>query len=217
MGLTFWAELYFRSLKRNNVLAELTKYLLQYRRVCIPHIGTFEIIQQSPQLRVADQMMTAPVFRTTFRLTDAVPEHQFDFFAVSNSEQKDQVKNDLFLFGQQLKEQIQQGPFEWNGFGTLKFSGNELVFEPLVLVLDSLQKIPAEKVIRHNVAHQILVGDQETTTHEMSEVLHKSIVKRPLLLAGWIVVVVSIIIIVLILYVGKFQVYATGLKMKVGH
>ena len=137
MGSTFWAVLYFRLPKRINVLPILTKYLIQYRRVCIPHIGTFEIVQQSPQLRVADQMMTAPLFRTSFSSLNAVPEHQFSCMELDPA-QEAQYKSELFSFGQHLRQKIQQEPFQWNGFGTLRVNANELVFDPELIVLDSL-------------------------------------------------------------------------------
>jgi hypothetical protein len=215
MGSTFWAELYFRSLKRTNVLAQLTKYLIQYRKVCIPRIGTFEIIQQSPQLRVADQMMTAPVYLMNFSKQDHMPEHQAYFFGGKSHDERVAAEHELINFSQELKMRMQQGPFHWNGFGTLHMSSGEIVFEPKTVVLDALQKVPAEKVIRQNVAHTIVVGDQETTTHRMSEMLHQSFYKKPVLIAGWIVVLLAILALVFVLYLGKFQISAAGMKSKV--
>jgi len=110
---------------------------------------------------------------------------------------------------------MQQGPFQWNGFGTLSLSSNEIVFEPRTMVLDALQKVPAEKVIRQNVAHTIVVGDQETTTHKMSEVLQQSIYQKPVLIGGWIVVVLAMLALMFLLYLGKFEITSAGLKSKV--
>ncbi|MFL5772056.1 MAG: hypothetical protein ACJ75F_02785 [Flavisolibacter sp.] len=197
------------------MLTQLTKYLIQYRKVCIPQIGTFEIIQQSPQLRVADQMMTAPFYLTNFSRHDSLPDHQVNFFGGKNIQQRQKLQNELVTFGEQLKEKMQHGPFQWNGFGTLSLSSNEIVFEPSTMVLDALQKVPAEKVIRQNVAHAIVVGDQETTTHRMSEVLQQSIYEKPALIGGWIIVILAMIALIIILYLGKFQITAAGMKTKV--
>src|SRR3954447_24100404 len=107
MDSTFWAESYFRSLKRTKVLAQLTKYLIQYRKVCIPQIGTFEIIQQSPQLRVADQMMTAPFYLTNFSRQELLHDHQVNFFRGKNIQQREELQNELVSFGEELKKKIQ--------------------------------------------------------------------------------------------------------------
>jgi hypothetical protein len=194
------------------VLPLLTKYLIQYKRVCIPHIGTFEIVQHSPQLDIADKLFIPPRFTTKHLKQDAVPEHQFNFFASSEDAEKEKLKDDLSSFGQNLKHKIEKGPFRWTGFGTLSYAANEVVFEPQAIELDSLQNIPAEKVIRLNVAHHVLVGDREFTSHQMMEqALRDSGHKRPLyMIIGWIILILAILAIIFILYTGNFQTGSAG-------
>lgn len=212
MGSTCWAELYFRSLKSNRVLPLLTKYLIRYKRVCIPHVGTFEIVQQSPQLNVADKLIIPPSFKARYVEQDSVSEHQFNFFAASN-EEKEKIKQDLFAFGERLKNKISRSSFYWNGLGTLHYKSNRVVFEPEEIQLSSLQPVPAEKVLRENVQHNVLVGDHEMTSDQVNEVLTKEEYKRPwFIIAGWIIFILAVIAIIIFLYLKNFQTASTGMQ-----
>ena len=216
MGLISLAELYFRSLKRIKVLSLLTKYLLLYKRVSIPHIGSFEIVQQPPQLNIGEKMICAPFFITRYKKAAELTEHQFDFFASAGTAEKEQLRNELFSFGEHLASRIRSNPFQWNGFGTLRYTSNEIVFEPNAIGIPSMTPAPAEKVKRENVQHRVLVGDQQMTGQQVTEVFHAHEGKRPLyILIGWVVLALAVIVLLVLLYLGKFQVTATGLKWKV--
>ena len=187
--------------------------MLQYNRVCIPHIGSFEIIQQPPQLSIGEKICSAPFFTTKYLKQDAVPEHQFNFFAGFVHEEKEKLRQDLFSFGENLKTRIQKDPFQWNGFGILSFSSDEIVFEPIQIKLNSLITLPAEKIMRENVQHSMLVGDQQMTSQQVNEVLNKPTHKKSLVLTiGWILLIVAFIVIIILFYFGKFQTTASGLK-----
>lgn len=212
MGSTFWAELYFRSLKSNRVLPLLTKYLIRYKKVCIPHVGTFEIVQQSPQLNVVDKLVPPPAFKARYIEQDSVPEHQFDFFAASY-EEKQRLKQELFSFGERLKNKISQSSFYWDGLGTLRYKSNHVVFEPEEIQLYSLQPVPAQKVLREKVQHNVLVGDVEMTSDQVNEVLTREEYKRPwFILAGWIIFILAVIAIIVFLYLKNFQTASTGMQ-----
>jgi hypothetical protein len=211
MVLTFWAESYFRSLKRVRVLALVTKYLLRYRRVCIPNVGTFEIVAQSPQLDVADKRITSPVYFTRHIQDDSVPDHQFLFLSSGGTNEKD-LQHELYSFGERLKRQIQNSPFHWKGFGTLRYQSSAVLFEPDEIRLDSLQSLPAEKIIRQNVQHNMLVGDQEMTSQQVTEVLGRVEYKRPwYIILGWTLLIVSAVAIIIYLYMHNFETSSTGI------
>lgn len=213
MGSTFWAELYFRSLKRTKVLPLFTKYLLQYKRVCIPHVGTFELVLQSPRLDVAGKLFTPPSFTTKYLTEDALPDHQFHFFAHSVPAEKEKLEQELRSFGRDLKDRIEKVPFRWNGFGTLRYTSNELVFEPSEIRLDSLQGLKADRVIRPNLAHDLLVGDQHLSSVETAKTIDRTDYKMPVsMVIGWIVLLLALIAIIIILYTGNFQTGTSGLR-----
>lgn len=194
------------------MLTLLTKYLLRYKKVCIPNVGTFEIVMQSPQLDVADKIISSPTFITHHRGDDEIPDHQFHFFKKGGDE-KENFLQELFLFGEKMKRHIQNSPFHWKGFGTLRYTSNELLFEPDEIRLEGLQPLPAQKVLRENVRHNMLVGDQEMTLQQVTEVLNKVEYKRPwFIIVGWILLTLAAIAIIIFLYLKNFQTTSTGLQ-----
>src|SRR5215213_9525097 len=201
MGSTFWAVSYFRSLKRIKVLASLTKYLVQYKRVSIPHVGTFEIVQESPKLHIGDKTITAPMFITKYVNNDRVPDHQFHFIACCEKTEKEKLQEELSQFGKKLKNRIENSPFCWKGFGTLRYASSQVVFDPQSLEFDSLKFIPAQKVMRQNVQHSVLVGDQQMTSHQVTNTLSKPGKRMPLyMIIGWILFILAVIAIILFLF-----------------
>ncbi len=187
----------------------LTKYLVQYGRVCIPHVGTFEIVQQPPRLEMADQLFKPPFFITKFIKQETVPLHQFNSIDAGNA-------NELSFFGEKLKNKIKNAPVKWNGFGTLSYVYNEIIFEPVQIELYSLTDVAAQKIMRGNVHHSMLVGDRRLNLQQVTEVLNQPINKRPLsIIIGWIIFVLALAAIFILLYLSKFQTSSTGLKMNV--
>jgi hypothetical protein len=167
---------------------------------------------QSPQLNIAGQLISSPVFVTRHRLDDEVSDHQFHFFTNEGMEEENFMQ-ELFSFGEKMKRRIQNSPFHWNGFGTLRYDSNEMLFEPDEMKLEALQVIPAQKVLRENVQHQVLVGDHEMTSEQVAEILNTTEYKRPwFITAGWILFILAVVAIIIYLYMNNFKTTSTGLK-----
>ena len=203
------------------MLSLFTRYLIQYKRVCIPYIGTFEIVQQSPQLNFADKLLTAPVFTTYYQKQEALSDHQVNFFAASSSQfEKEQLREELALFGKKLKYSLKQQPLNWKGFGTIIYSSDEIIFEPFHNEFDALGPVAAEKVMRGHDAHKIVVGDHQITSGELKASELKSTRATPVkkvswpVLIGWIILVLAIIAIIYVLIHGNFQPSSAGLNYK---
>jgi hypothetical protein len=169
---------------------------------------------QSPQLDVADKRISSPVYITQHKKEEQVSDHQFHFLTNGKGE-KESFMQELFSFGERLKRKIQNSPFDWKGFGTLRYSSNELLFEPDVIQLEGLQPLPAQKVLRENVQHNMLVGDQEMTSQQVTDVLNKVEYKRPwFIVVGWILLILAVIAIIILLYLKNFQTTSTGLQTR---
>lgn len=211
MGSTFWAELYFRSLKSNKVLSLFTRYLVQYGRVCIPHVGSFELVCEPPRHDVADKSFSAPVYSTRYSSQDQVTEHQYRYFSFSENPGREA----LHSFGEELRNSIRQSPFQWSGFGVLKLQSSAIHFEPQPLILSSLQPVPALKVTREDARHHVLVGDQEIRSGIDAEATEKVPAPRQYeMLIGWIILAIAITAIIIYLFLNNFQVSASGLQWK---
>lgn len=193
------------------MLSLLTKYLIQHKKVCIPYVGMFEIVQQPPQLNVVDQIITPPAFTIKHWAKDAVPEHQFLFFASAENE-KETIEQELFSFGERLKNKIQQSSFHWKGFGTLHYVEDEIIFEAEEICCLSLQNIAAQKVLRENAQHQVLVGDKKMSSNEIADALNQVQQKHDwYMIAGWTLLIIALLSILIILYFNHFEPAASGL------
>jgi hypothetical protein len=165
-----------------------------------------------PRLDVADKLIYSPVYHTQYRREYEVSDHQLHFL-VNESSEKENFGRELFSFGEKLNGRIRISPFHWKGFGTLRYASSEIVFEPYEIRLETLQPVPAQKVLRENVQHQMLVGDQQMTSQQISEVFLQVESKRSWVsVIGWILFVLAIIAILLFLYSKNFQTNSTGLQ-----
>jgi hypothetical protein len=207
--------LYFRSLKRIKVLALLTKYLLQYRRLSIPHVGTFELVQHSPEFNVVDQLIRPPSFRLDWNQNDLLTDHQLCYLADSIRSDKEKVREELESFGKKLRTEVRKESFNWRGIGTLTGENDAIAVDEGFLKMDGLTVVPAHKLIRENVEHSVLVGDQQMTSQQVADTLTKGSKKRSYkLMIGWILFFLALAAIVFILYRNGFNPLASGLKLK---
>lgn len=213
MGSTFWAELYFRSLKTSSVFPILTKYLLRHKHLYIPHVGRFEILQTPAQLNVAEKEIIPPAYQTTFSAGDEMPPAPVKYVAAWGAGGE---SSGLSGFGEKLRRQIQASGFQWKGLGTFSFRSGQINFKPDNIALAALQPIPAQKVLRENVQHHVLVGDQEVTSEQViSHAVHVPKKRRPwFITAGWLLLGAAVIAVAVFLYLKHFQTTSTGMQVR---
>jgi hypothetical protein len=198
------------------VFQQLATYLAQYKQVTIPQVGSFELILQPATLDVASKLIEPPLYLPRYSDKDLVPEHQLHFLALDLNTGKDQVKDQLENFGKELKVKIQSGVFSWKGIGKLENAGAKLVFYPDVSTIKGFQPVPAKKVLRKNVQHTILRGEQEVVSASFYDEEKKVEKKRSISsLAGWMVVIISVVFIAFYLYQQGLRTSSSGTKMKV--
>jgi len=166
----------------------------------------------SPQLDVADKRISSPIYRIQHNSNEQIPDHQFLFFARDGIAQES-LKHEFFSFGARMRRQIENSPFYWKGLGTLRYSSDEMLFEPDDIRLEALQPMTAERVLRKNVQHNVLVGDQEMTSQQLTKGLPTVEYKSSwFMIAGWILLGLAVIAIILYLYSKNFQTSSTGLN-----
>jgi len=194
------------------VLELLTKYLLQYKSVSIPNVGTFRVVQQPPQLSVADKIILPPSYSIELKKEEEVSAHQLHFLNGALNRKNEDLLQDLKFFGNKLQEKINGPGFEWEGLGIITRSTQSLPIE-----INGLEPIMAVRVIRQDARHKVLVGDQHfmsgsSTVDEISGTEVSKTNRSLLVIAGWILLLLSILFIIFHLYTGKFKVKAAGSK-----
>jgi hypothetical protein len=200
--------LYFRSLKASNVLNHLTSYLFQYKSVSIPNVGTLQLVQQPSQLNVVDKLILPPTYFVELKKDDKVSTHQLVYLNQLLQRGIDEVERDLVFFGGRLQEKINGPGFTWEGLGTFT-PGTQT----LPLAVKALAPVPAERIIRQDARHQVLVGDQQrlSGTGEETEAAVKS-GRSVLIIIGWVLLLLSLLFIGYHLYTGRFRINSTGSK-----
>jgi hypothetical protein len=191
------------------VLSALATYLFQYREVIIPHIGKFSLRYLPSRLDFADRLIYPPSYEVFFN-------EQND--ALTNLPHFDGKENvgdaDLEHLGREIKKMLQQGTVEWYGLGQLQFIDDKIVFH--TAYQPTLKPIAANKIIRGNTYHSVLVGEREMQSDDTSYINGQPKTKKSLAVTiGWIIVLLSLAFIFYHLYHNRFKVRSTGSQKKV--
>jgi hypothetical protein len=193
------------------MLQLLTNYLFQYKKVSVPHVGTIQLVQHPPVLLLVDKKLQPPSFSAELKREEAVSDHQLNFLGSFLNGGKDVISKELSFFGDKLQEKINGPGFEWIGLGTITKS-----IQIFPININGFETIRAEKIIRQDTQHAILVGDKEMTSVQMTErrTVAKPVIKKSstLITVGWTLLGLSILAIAIFLYIGKFKVNAAGSK-----
>ena len=195
------------------MLPDLTRYLLLYKRLCIPHVGTFEIVQQAPEYTVVDKLIHPPQYSVRHFPGEQLTEHQLDFIAAQSSNNLETARHQLYVLGNQIRDIAEKNTFKWNGIGVLRIISGTISFTNQFSTVEGFNTVSAHKVLRKNVEHSRLVGDEQTT----SVLTRKSFANNRWSLSlkwGWIILAVSILAIIIILFLHHFSPFGAGLKVK---
>ena len=176
----FLEELYIRSI--NNMVGHITNYLLQYRSISIPGLGTIYIERIPAQSDFVNHQLLPPTDHYRFdRYFDTPGRTFFSFLSEEMNTPEFQAIKQYNEWAQQLRNSLStfEQPVVLEGIGSLhRDSSGDVVFEPLTKPFSYYPPVAAERIIRSNARHAMLVGDRETTTAEMSGFLSESSERR---------------------------------------
>lgn len=194
------------------MLTVLTDYLFCYKKVTLPHVGTFTLVHLPAQLRLADKRLDSPSYSIELVDGKEVTAHQLSFIANSLGKKLEETATDLQQFGKEVEAKMATSGFEWIGLTTIKADTKTIPLPALALA-----PVIAEKVVRQDVAHPVLQGDKELTSMqiigEKSKIERSSRPSSVSMIIGWIILALALLAIVFLLYNGKFKVGSAGLKL----
>jgi len=163
------------------VYAELYQYLIQYKQLPVPGIGTFFLERKSAEGDFPNRKINPPSY--TVLLHPTVHSASKNFFtwlasALDISDREAVIKFNDFAFD--LKRKISSGDaVKWNGVGILnQDSAGEIKFIPAINDLVLEEPVNAQKVIRKSAEHTVRVGEQEKTSTQMTELLNQRSEKK---------------------------------------
>lgn len=167
------------------MLNQLTLTLFQNKKLLIPHVGAFQIQQHPARLDFAERLLHAPYSEVLFRANQT-----------DHSEAVDE--KDLQTFGSQLKAHLNKKPFVWPGIGTIEKINGQLVFKPVPIT--GMAPVTANKVLRENREHAVLVGDMEKSSTDTSFSDKATDRKQSFLWIGWLLVLLALLFIGFLFY-----------------
>lgn len=152
----------------------LTGYLIQHKSISIPGLGTIYLERLPAMNDFSNREIHPPAYRYRFdKYFDAPDKDFFSFLATHKDIPEYEAIKQYNEFAYELRNRIRQNEkFYWPDVGTLsKELSGEIYFESATPP-SCLQPVPAHRVIRQDTPHAILVGDQQMTTQDMSELLN---------------------------------------------
>jgi hypothetical protein len=194
------------------VLSLLTAYLIQHKKLFIPGIGSFEIKREPADLSFADRLLYPPIYHISYNSNVEPDDNQTILLAEKEGVDATTLTSRLQVLSDRIKQQLDNGPFTWNGIGVLSLQKNKIVFvqEDRVLLLP----VPANKIIRDHVRHKVLRGDNEyqDDIKETASPAAKKTIRLHYIL--WGVLLVALIFTGIHFYKNGFKVASTGSKVK---
>lgn len=179
-------------------------YLLQYKSISIPGLGTIYIEKTPAQSDFVNRQLLPPSYHYRFDKYFDAPGKEFLTYLAARKKIEDyeaiKVYNEWAL---QLRNSISaETPAIIEGIGELRRNGSgDVVFEASVKPAIYYEPLPAERIIRTNARHTMLVGDKETTNVEMTDYLHETHKeKKPWWVYALIVAAVALVAIIFTLY-----------------
>jgi hypothetical protein len=200
--------------------AALNSYLQQHKSISIPGLGTI-YIERTPALTdFTNRQLLPPGFHYRFdRYADAPDKDFFSFLAIRKNIADYEAMQWYNDWATDLRNRIRSDDqVVWEGVGVFKkdLSG-DIVFEASAPLVSHLYPVPAERIIRSDAAHTMLVGDKEVTNVQMSGYLNDPVEREK---SSWwiyalIIAALALIILFYHFYKNGFNTSSAGSQQKV--
>jgi hypothetical protein len=152
----------------------LNSYLILHKSISIPGLGTIYVERIPANSDFVNRQILPPGYQFRFDKYFDAPNKEFFAYFASQKQVPDFEAIRLYNeWAYELRNRLKtEGSVDWNGVGTLaQDETGDIRFHTEKSARSPLHPVAAERVVRTNAAHNMLVGDKETTTLAMSEML----------------------------------------------
>jgi hypothetical protein len=152
----------------------LYKYLILNKKATVPGIGVFFIERKPAKLDFSNKVFVAPQHQIIFKSEPSLNDNgMYTFISREQKIGEAEAVERYYSFANSLKESLhQQKSAALPGMGTLSQNAEgELFFTAALPLKDYFPVTTAERVLRKNTEHRILVGDLNRTNTQMKEML----------------------------------------------
>lgn len=147
-------------------------YLLQNGSVSIPGLGTIYIERIPAQSDFVNRQLLPPAYHYRFDKYFDAPGKEFFTFISARKNTADYEAMKLYNeWALGLRNSMSAGkPAVLEGIGSLgRDDRGEILFEPTGELQTAFVPVPANRIIRSNISHNLLVGDRETNSVDMTD------------------------------------------------
>jgi nucleoid DNA-binding protein len=182
------------------------RYLTFQKKVSLQGIGTFSVEHLPARLDFPNRLLYAPEFILHYSSSGAGTDEQFEHWLqkelnVGREEVKTLQQTLSTEFQRTLSE---KGEMTLNGLGVFRKDEQKLLHFSSLYETVKGNPVTAEKIIRKNTSHSILVGEQEKTSEEMTELL-TGVKRKPLNLWWMIALALFLSAIIAILFFANYS------------
>jgi hypothetical protein len=161
------------------MVAALNSYLVQHKSLSIPGLGTIYVERLPAQSDFVNKQIIPPSYHYRFDRYFDAPDKDFFTYLASQKQIADYEAIRWYNeWAYDLRNKIRtQQEVHWENVGILRTDvSGEIVFEAQQNLVSYLQPVPAERVIRSNAQHTMIVGDKEVTNKVMTDYLNEETV-----------------------------------------
>ena len=189
----------------------LYKYLTLYKKLDVPGIGCFTIEQKPAVLQFTDKKLLPPAANSQFAAVVHPTNNHFYSF-LSHEWQVDKViairrfKEEVEALLEELKK---LGICELKGIGVIrKTADGSLGFAADTPSFSLFESLSAERVLRRNVHHTVLIGEQQhRKTHSQPEPEETVLYEPETVKDNWQLFALILAIVALLMIVAYYTVY----------
>lgn len=177
----------------------IAAYLFQYKKCPLPGVGTLYVNRHEAVIVSGEKKILPPFSEITFDSKETEAADLVSYIAAEKEINEEEALYRLHKFSHALKERLHStirnvGAFEKN-------SDNDLIFTPVTPV-NYYTEIHAERVVRTDSSHNMLVGDKETTTTAMTEYFTPSDAPRRSFWWIWALIIIAVSVGLIVLYMN---------------
>jgi hypothetical protein len=198
----------------------LNSYLVQNKSISIPGLGTIYVDRIPARYDFVNRAILPPAYQFRFDKYFDAPDKEFFTYLATEKKVADfeaiKIYNEwAYDFRNRIRS---EQTVTWEGVGVLQQDASgEILFESLAVLQDEILPVHAEKIVRENAAHTMLVGDKETNTMEMTEYFQEeeSSGKGKVWLIALIVAIIAIALLFMRFYNEGFNIESTSNEQRI--
>ena len=173
----------------------ISSYLIQAKECDLPGLGSFRIITIPAWLDVANKMMNPPVEAFEFsEKSGPLTDRLVNYIAHKKSVEKEEANALIRDWCNHTKESLKKGDTLYlKAIGTIHQDDSGNLHLRRTAEGSLLEAVPAIRVVHKDAAHNVLVGDSETT----SDAIHQSHTDQEEIIpnGGWKIAAVVLLLI----------------------